>query len=316
LFSNALADPSKLDGPFTLIGLSDSDPEICYEAATDSTLANSHTLKFALSEIVGPHTSGVIAGPGTFTVGVTGSEAVGSKVASVTWSVADALCQSKDVVGKSGTITITGASQTAIAGSFDIVMETGDHVTGTFNSTACSGTSPKSTAACNTALSGTIQGATPPQLIPISSFATPTNPPNLTGSYTLIGASDVSESEVCYEQTNHRPMKNSHSLLVSLFEIQSAGQSSAASAPGTFTIETGTGKETAGSKVALLTWQVADANCGVSVTLQAKSGSVTVTGVSTSQIVGTFDVTLESGDHVTGSFNPSSCYPMGAAQCQ
>jgi hypothetical protein len=45
-----------------------------------------------------------------------------------------------DVVGtmaQTGTVTLTSASDGVYAGSFDIVFETGDHVTGTFDPAAC-----------------------------------------------------------------------------------------------------------------------------------------------------------------------------------
>ena len=40
-------------------------------------------------------------------------------------------------------------------------------------------------------------------------------------------------------------------------------------------------------------------------------GTVTLTSVASTQVVGSFDVTFDSGDHVTGTFSAGSCTPTG-----
>ncbi len=68
-------------------------------------------------------------------------------------------------------------------------------------------------------------------------------------------------------------------------------------APGTFTIDQ--------TKAVTAIWITRDATCaGTSV--DATAGSITITSLSTTNMSGTFDV-MFGQDHVTGSFNASSC---------
>jgi hypothetical protein len=41
--------------------------------------------------------------------------------------------------------------------------------------------------------------------------------------------------------------------------------------------------------------------------LGTKSGTVTITSISPDIVSGTFDLTLDGGDHVTGSFGATRC---------
>lgn len=68
------------------------------------------------------------------------------------------------------------------------------------------------------------------------------------------------------------------------------------------------------SKGATLFTGILDAQCAGDANAQAAavSGSVTLTAVGGGVYAGTFDVTLDSGDHITGSFNPTMCDQLQA----
>ena len=74
---------------------------------------------------------GTLPTAGTYTVnGQIGNVAFGELNAS-------ASCDVSGVMAQSGTVTLTTAANGVYAGSFDLVFETGDHVTGTFSPAAC-----------------------------------------------------------------------------------------------------------------------------------------------------------------------------------
>ncbi len=77
--------------------------------------------------------------------------------------------------------------------------------------------------------------------------------------------------------------------------------------PGTYSIYQGTG--TAPPKSASLQVKSVDSNCADIPTMEAKAttGTVTLASVSGNAFSGSFDVVLDSGDHITGSFEPEEC---------
>jgi hypothetical protein len=83
-------------------------------------------------------------------------------------------------------------------------------------------------------------------------------------------------------------------------------------APGMYSIYQG---GSAPPKAATLQVIVDDVNCNKVDNMGAKatSGSVTLTTVSGNTFAGTFDVVLDSGDHIKGSFNPSECPAIQSA---
>jgi hypothetical protein len=76
--------------------------------------------------------------------------------------------------------------------------------------------------------------------------------------------------------------------------------------------------QTAGSatKAATAVFQTTDAQC-VKInaqSAQAASGSVNLTSIGPNNAyAGTFDLVMDSGDHVTGSFGASGCSAVGSA---
>lgn len=77
--------------------------------------------------------------PGTYTIYPnTGSRP--AKSASFVTSRFDAACESvddADASGQSGTVTLSSVSGDVFAGSYDVALNTGDHVTGQFSPKAC-----------------------------------------------------------------------------------------------------------------------------------------------------------------------------------
>jgi hypothetical protein len=78
-------------------------------------------------------------------------------------------------------------------------------------------------------------------------------------------------------------------------------------APGTYSIYQGYGTRPA--KFASFAVSVFDATCHVVTAQEAlsTSGTVTLSSVSGNRFSGSFDLVLDSGDHVTGSFDPEEC---------
>lgn len=90
--------------------------------------------------------------PGTFTISSSPAPMLGAFQAVVT----DATCQevtASGAKGTSGTISVTSISNGAVDGHYDVVLDSGDHVTGSF--------SPESCPALQTAINST----TPPACI-------------------------------------------------------------------------------------------------------------------------------------------------------
>jgi hypothetical protein len=97
-----------------------------------------HVIAIELSDVSGSIRTAPTA-PGTYTIYPnTGSEP--AKSASFTVEAFDDTCQSIDddaASGQSGTVTLTAVSAGVFAGSFDVGLNTGDHLAGSFDPTAC-----------------------------------------------------------------------------------------------------------------------------------------------------------------------------------
>ncbi len=155
-------------------------------------------------------------------------------------------------------------------------------------------------------VNGTIQGTTLSVLD--AAFAPFLDMPNLAGPFTLVGLSAVKQ-ETCYSVMFDRPLANGNALELELGKIASPGHTALIDAPGDYAVGY-TGNEPAGTKVAYVDWLPATASCSwptVNNPLSATSGTVTVTSVSASNIAGYFDVTMSSGDHLTGAFFANAC---------
>jgi hypothetical protein len=101
-------------------------PGACAIAQSNGNPRNSQTLVLEVGE------EGTAVPPGTYSIGGT------TTVALATFVAQDDTCtQTAQDTGTSGTITITTASSTEVAGSFDVTFNTGDHLTGTFSAPVC-----------------------------------------------------------------------------------------------------------------------------------------------------------------------------------
>lgn len=115
----------------------------------------------------------------------------------------------------------------------------------------------------------------------------------------------TSFSSACDIYATDRFSRGSVSLTL---ELLSGGPNEGSTAPGDYTL----GQPPAAFTGDLLaTWNSVDTSCGVT-QVQATSGTVSVTEVSASSLVGTFDVTF-GGQRVTGSFDAVGCADTRAA---
>ncbi len=157
-------------------------------------------------------------------------------------------------------------------------------------------------------VNGAIRGNTLPVSDTISATATVqfSGPPATTINVGVIGIS--SSGGLCGKLTAGQEPKNSQYLLLFLTDINSVtGQTTAPSAAGTYSVYSGTG--TAPTKLAIVNYIKTDATCRSTAATMANgiSGMVVLTAASNGSYSGTFDITFDTGDHVTGSFRASNC---------
>jgi hypothetical protein len=120
--------------------------------------------------------------------------------------------------------------------------------------------------------------------------------------------------QICSDVKQHIDRAGSTTIVMQLLDA-TATRIQAPTAPGTYVITT-----TLSGPVASYGALTRDATCGVQSGTPATSGTVTLTSVVGEIYAGTFDVTLESGDHVTGTFSPGACpalrQSVGSPTCQ
>ena len=122
-----------------------------------------------------------------------------------------------------------------------------------------------------------------------------------------------SESTVCGDAGAMPPIerKNSRAMNIRLMDVTN-GTTAAPTAPGTYTIYPNSGSQP--PKEALFDVIGVDGMCQQVDTedAQGQSGTVTLTSVTGGVFKGSFDVTLNTGDHITGSFDPAACPALSA----
>jgi hypothetical protein len=126
-----------------------STPDACADVGNNIQRANSRVVLILVNNATSS-TSKVDAGTYTTAYG----DPVPARSGGFESNVTDAQCNVSYSPPPDGTgdgmITLTSASSTTVAGSFDVVMENGEHVTGTFHPTYCAalgGRSPMPTCA-------------------------------------------------------------------------------------------------------------------------------------------------------------------------
>jgi hypothetical protein len=117
-----------------------STSDLCGDASASPVIdrKGQHFVQIELRDVNGAVRTAPTA-PGAYTIYPnTGSEP--AKAASLTVGVLDDTCQVIDdtsASGQSGTVTLTSVNAGVYAGSYDVVLNTGDHISGTFQPTAC-----------------------------------------------------------------------------------------------------------------------------------------------------------------------------------
>lgn len=122
----------------------------------------------------------------------------------------------------------------------------------------------------------------------------------------------TNETGVCGEALAGTASKSKFILIFALAELSSSGSAAPASGPGSFTVVT----TSAGSatRIAAVSYQKTDDSCHTVAASIAtgKSGTVTLNAVSSSQLSGSYDITFDSGDRVTGTFTAANCAAFAA----
>jgi len=111
---------------------------LCADAMSNTQHPNEKLVAFFLVDVNGATLNAPTA-PGTYTA-YQGSGTPPAKFASFGVQVTDATCQdvsAQDAAGASGTVTLSSVSGNSFSGSFDLVLDSGDHVTGSFDPGAC-----------------------------------------------------------------------------------------------------------------------------------------------------------------------------------
>lgn len=112
--------------------------DLCADAMSNAQHPNEKAVAIVLFDVNGTSTSTPTA-PGTYTI-FSGSGTPPAKSASLSVAVTDAMCHdvaAQDASGVTGTVTLSSVSGNQFSGSFDVVLDSGDHVTGSFDPQAC-----------------------------------------------------------------------------------------------------------------------------------------------------------------------------------
>ncbi|HUJ28891.1 MAG TPA: hypothetical protein VLW85_22880 [Myxococcales bacterium] len=115
---------------------------------------------------------------------------------------------------------------------------------------------------------------------------------------------------VCASLTANTEPKSTTDLVLLVSDVNlSTLQGSAPTQPATYTVYDFSGSGLPPAHLAYVSYGVNDASCveqpGLSAT--GKSGTVTLTRVQGGAYSGSFDVTFDSGDHATGTFDTAEC---------
>jgi hypothetical protein len=118
---------------------------------------------------------------------------------------------------------------------------------------------------------------------------------------------------LCAELQANTAHPNQKFVLLQLFDVTST-TFTAPSVPGTYTVITPTTQPPFPTTFAEVHAWLTDDNCTAPLASDAggNSGSVTVTAVNGNTYTGTFDVNLDTNEHITGSFTPTECPALHA----
>lgn len=124
----------------------------------------------------------------------------------------------------------------------------------------------------------------------------------------------ASTSGLCADDTASPPIDRKNQKLVTIRLSDTGGAArTAPTMPGTYTIYPDSGSEPAHS-ASLLTSTLDDTCQAIDAdSAQGQSGTVTLTSVSGGVFKGSYDVVLNTGGHVTGTFAPTACTQLATA---
>jgi hypothetical protein len=119
-----------------------STAQLCSDASASPPVdrKQQHYISIVLRDVNGAMTTAPVA-PGTYTI-YPDSGNQPAKSASLLTGAFDDTCQSIDdaaAAAKSGTVTLTTITGGAFAGTFDVVLSTDGHITGSFDPAPCPG---------------------------------------------------------------------------------------------------------------------------------------------------------------------------------
>lgn len=121
----------------------------------------------------------------------------------------------------------------------------------------------------------------------------------------------TSTADACAEVTNRVTHPSEKVVIITVADYANLTLTTP-TAPGTYSIYQG---GSAPPKAATLQVKVSDLNCADVPGMDAKatSGTVTLSTVSGNEFAGSFDVVLDSTDHIKGSFHPMECPQIQSA---
>ena len=111
-------------------------------------------------------------------------------------------------------------------------------------------------------------------------------------------------ANLCAQSNAHTRLKSARSLAI-VMGIQS-GNSVAPPTVGTYTVYTQAGANTAQGNIATALFAVSDAACNASAS-QSTGGTMTLTRVDATGYTGTYNITFNTSDTLSGTFNTGSC---------
>jgi hypothetical protein len=113
-------------------------------------------------------------------------------------------------------------------------------------------------------------------------------------------------ANTCGKLTAGQQPRNAKAILIEI-GTQTATAVSAPAASGTYTVHSSGTIGNFTGNVALALYAATDANCNPVSSIEASSGTVTLTRVDSTGYSGTFDITFSDASHVTGSFTAGKC---------
>lgn len=121
----------------------------------------------------------------------------------------------------------------------------------------------------------------------------------------------TSTGAACTEVTNRVTHPSEKVVIITVADVNNLTLTTPTT-PGTYSIYQG---GSAPAKAATLQVTFSDLNCADISTMDAKatSGTVTLSSISGNAFDGSYDVVLDSGDHIKGTFHPSECPQIQSA---